>query len=118
MRSKSEVIVANILRAHDVDYSYEELLRMEDGSVREPDFTIRRANEPPIYWEHLGMLDLPGYKADWDAKRAWYASHDILSREAGGGTAGMLVWSTESAGGHIDAEEIEQLASELFGGMV
>lgn len=116
MRSKSEIIVANILRAHGVDYSYEELLRMEDGSVREPDFTVQRPDGPPIYWEHLGMLDLPGYRADWEAKRAWYEQHDIRPRDAGGGPAGTLVWSIEGAGGRIDAKEIERLASELFGG--
>ena len=115
MRSKSEVIVANILRSLDVNYSYEELLKMPDGSVREPDFTIRRADGPPIYWEHLGMLDLAGYRADWEAKLAWYSKHGIEPWQRGGGANGTLVWSEEGAGGHIDAQTIESLAVELFG---
>lgn len=115
MRSKSEVIVANTLRSLEVNYSYEELLKMEDGSVREPDFTIRRADGPPIYWEHLGMLDLAGYRADWEAKLAWYSKHGIEPWQSGGGPNGTLVWSEEGPGGHIDAQAIEKLAVELFG---
>lgn len=88
---------------------------MPDGSVREPDFTIRRPGKPPIYWEHLGMLDLAGYRADWKAKLAWYANHGIEPLGKGGGPNGMLVWSTEKAGGHIDAQEIERIAIDLFG---
>lgn len=119
MRSKSEVIVANTLRSLDVEYEYEELLRMPDGTVREPDFTIRRAGKPPVYWEHLGMLDLAGYRADWDAKLAWYADHDILPWTDGGGPAGTLVWSTEKLGNRgIDAHDIELLAIDVFGSPV
>ena len=90
---------------------------MPDGSVREPDFTIRRPGQPPVYWEHLGMLDLSGYRADWDAKRAWYEKHGVLPWKEGGGSSGTLVWSTEGRNGRgIDAHEIDQLANQLFGG--
>jgi hypothetical protein len=116
MRSKSEVIVANTLRSLGVNYSHEELLRMPDGSVREPDFTIRRPGQPTVYWEHLGMLDRAGYRADWESKLEWYARHDIRPWTQGGGPAGALVWSTEAqAGAGIDAHEIEQLAIQVFG---
>lgn len=116
MRSKSEVIVANTLRHLGVEYSHEELLRMPDGTVREPDFTIRRPGQPVVYWEHLGMLDLSGYRADWEAKLAWYAEHGIRPWNQGGGPSGTLVWSTEKQGTlGIDAREIEQLAIDVFG---
>jgi AAA domain/UvrD-like helicase C-terminal domain len=115
MRSKSEVIVANTLRTLGVEYAYEELLEMPDGSVREPDFTIRRPDGPTVYWEHLGMLDLVGYRADWEAKRAWYASHGILPWTDGGGEAGVLVWSTEGRDGPgIESDAIERLAREAL----
>ena len=62
------------------------------------------------------MLDLAGYRADWEAKLAWYAKHDILPWKDGGGSAGTLVWSTESHDTRgIDAHEIERLAVEVFG---
>ena len=115
MRSKSEVIVANTLRHLGIEYSYEELLRMRDDTVREPDFTIRRPGKPTVYWEHLGMLDLSGYRADWEAKLAWYAQHGVLPWEQGGGPSGSLVWSAEKQDAPgIDAHEIEELAMEVF----
>ena len=114
MRSKSEVIVANTLRSLGIEYTYEELLRMPYGSIREPDFTIRPPGKPPIYWEHLGKLDLAGYRADWEAKLAWYHRHGIQPWTEGGGPSGTLVWSTEGQDGPgIDASEIERLAVQV-----
>lgn len=115
VRSKSEVIVANTLRSLGIAYGYEEPLTMPDRTSRLPDFTIRRPGHSPVFWEHLGMLDRPGYRADWEAKKRWYIQNGILPWEDGGGPAGVLVCSTEnqtSAG--IDAREIEKLAAEVF----
>lgn len=116
VRSKSEVIVANTLRSLGVAYLYEETLRMSDGSIRSPDFTIARPHDPPVYWEHLGMLDQAGYRADWEAKLAWYASHGIDPWTEGGGPDGTLVWSTENRSTPgIDSRDIESLAREVLG---
>lgn len=115
MRSKSEVIVADALREFGVEYEYEELLRMADGTVREPDFTIRRAGQTPVFWEHLGMLDLHGYRANWESKKVWYAAHGILPQDEGGGPAGTLVWSTEGVDAvGIDSQRLRTQISSLF----
>ncbi|MGW7477070.1 ATP-dependent DNA helicase [Nonomuraea muscovyensis] len=115
VRSKSEVIVANILRNLGVDYRYEETLIMPDGSWRSPDFTIRVPDRPPIYWEHLGVLNKPDYAAKWEDKRRWYAENGILPWTQGGGPHGVLVWSTEQVElKGIDARAIEALAREVF----
>lgn len=96
-------------------YTYETNLTMPDGTVRCPDFTVARPGRPTVYWEHLGMLDRPDYRAGWTAKRAWYISHGILPWEDGGGSKGVLVCSTENqSGSGIDAQEIEQLARRVF----
>jgi hypothetical protein len=88
---------------------------MADGSVRLPDFTIKRTGHASVYWEHLGMLDNPGYHSDWTAKRAWYADHGILPWTDGGGPSGTLVWSTERRTSRgIDAENIERLARQVL----
>ena len=89
---------------------------MPDKTRRLPDFTIHRPGRPTIYWEHLGMLDKAGYRADWESKKQWYAAHGIAPWADGGGPNGVLVWSTEGrppAG--IDAREIAKLASEVLG---
>jgi hypothetical protein len=114
--SKSEVIVANTLRSLAVEYLYEQPLVMPDGTHRLPDFTIPRLGKPTVYWEHLGMLGKAGYRANWEAKRAWYATHGILPWTDGGGPNGILAWSVEGIEGNgIDAVEIEQLAREILG---
>ena len=39
-----------------------------------PDFTVKFRGET-YYWEHVGRLDLPDYKAHWEIKEKWYEKH-------------------------------------------
>jgi exodeoxyribonuclease V alpha subunit len=71
LRSKSEVIIANLLHERDVPFRYEQPLFAGNGTLRLPDFTITWAGKT-YYWEHLGRLDLTEYSAEWDKKRDWY----------------------------------------------
>lgn len=71
LRSKSEVIIANMLHERSVPFRYEQPLFAGDGTLRLPDFTITWAGRT-YYWEHLGRLDLTEYTEDWKQKRAWY----------------------------------------------
>ncbi|MEV0299413.1 hypothetical protein [Nocardia sp. NPDC050710] len=115
VRSKSEVIVANTLRHLGITYHYEHPLVMPDGTRRLPDFTAYPPASPPVYWEHLGMLNNPKYRSDWEAKKAWYAAHGILPHDRGGGNNGTLVWSDEGVDGPgIAADAIEALARRVF----
>ena len=62
------------------------------------------------------MLDLAGYRADWEARKAWYASHEILPWLEGGGPAGTLVWSDETVSAQgIDSNAVRELARTVFG---
>jgi ATP-dependent DNA helicase RecQ len=71
VRSKNEVIIANMLYQAGIPYTYEERLFAPDGSNRLPDFTIR-FNGKVYYWEHLGLLDQEDYQREWQEKSAWY----------------------------------------------
>ena len=63
VRSKSEVIIPNMLSARGIDFTYEQPFRAADGSWRSPDFTISDDNTGiTYYWEHLGMLQRPAYR--------------------------------------------------------
>ncbi|MEV7226952.1 ATP-dependent RecD-like DNA helicase [Polymorphospora sp. NPDC051019] len=93
VRSKSEVVIANLLHAAGVDYHYERPLNGTSvpGTVR-PDFTFIDAGGDPVVWEHLGMLDRPGYRAAWERRREWYVTNGYVegqtlftSREDGTG---------------------------------
>jgi exodeoxyribonuclease V alpha subunit len=71
VRSKSEVIIANMLFDRDIPFYYEKPLYARDGSFYLPDFTITWRGEE-FYWEHLGLLDQKKYKHHWELKKVWY----------------------------------------------
>ncbi|MGE3342580.1 MAG: AAA family ATPase [Vicinamibacterales bacterium] len=116
VRSKSEVVIADLLHSLSVDYRYEAELTMEDGSRRLPDFTIDDpASGLKVYWEHLGMLNVPRYREQWQEKLAWYRRNGIAPASEGGGPNGTLVITEDDPRGGIDSGGIERLAREVLG---
>jgi hypothetical protein len=99
VRSKSEVIVANILDKLNVDYTYEEPIEV-NGKTYLPDFTIRDQGRV-AYLEHLGMLSKKSYEKDWEKKRANYEragiSEDLKN----------LIITKDGLDGSLDAALIE-----------
>lgn len=72
VRSKSEVIIANMLVENGFEsIKYEEPLFADDGTFFLPDFTIQWKGKT-YYWEHLGLLDKDEYRKRWEAKKKWY----------------------------------------------
>lgn len=74
VRSKSEVIIANMLSDRDIPFKYEMPLYAPDGTFYLPDFTVQWHGQE-WYWEHLGRLDDEKYRNHWETKEAWYALH-------------------------------------------
>ena len=88
VRSKSEVIIANLLTARRIAFAYEQKLEMSDGSFRYPDFTLIWRGQS-YYWEHLGMLEDVRYLERCDQRLRWYREHNlekalIITTEVGG----------------------------------
>jgi hypothetical protein len=71
VRSKSEVIIANMLHERDITFFYEKPLFAPDGTMYLPDFTLLWQGEE-VYWEHVGRLSDPKYALKWEEKLAWY----------------------------------------------
>ncbi len=71
VRSKSEVIIANMLTQCNIPFEYEKYLYSPDGAWRRPDFAIQWKGIE-YYWEHLGLLDIDDYALEWKEKLAWY----------------------------------------------
>jgi hypothetical protein len=116
VRSKSEVIIADLLHAKGIEFQYEQPLRAADGSWRSPDFTIEDdTTGTTIYWEHLGMLQRPSYRRKWEAKLAWYRENGVLPHDEGGGVKGVLVTTEDGLDGSISSADIEALVDELLG---
>mgnify|MGYP005773035241 CR=1 FL=1 len=74
VRSKSEVIIANMLYHRGLEYVYEKELVFEGGQMR-PDFTVTTPKGRIIYWEHLGLLGTENYDETWLIKKRAYDSH-------------------------------------------
>jgi hypothetical protein len=102
VRSKSEVVVANVLTKLGIDYKYEESLEVAPHDFRLPDFTISYKGKT-WYWEHLGMLNLDYYRKEWEQKKAWYEKHKLIDR---------VLTSQDGPDGSIDSQSIEKTAKE------
>lgn len=72
VRSKSEVIIANLLFSHSVKYLYEKELYYCNEKYIRPDFTIITSKGKTFYWEHLGMLGNEEYDCTWLFKKRIY----------------------------------------------
>lgn len=84
VRSKSEMIIANILYQHrgNIRYKYEcPLQLMADGTEKTiyPDFTIMNLHTGKIcYYEHAGRMDDPYYASEFVKKMNLYIANDLL----------------------------------------
>jgi hypothetical protein len=74
VRSKSEVIIANMLFERGIKFLYEVRLSAPDGTFYLPDFTIRWNGED-WYWEHWGRMDDDEYRNHREEKVKWYAKN-------------------------------------------
>lgn len=108
VRSKSEVIIANMLFEAGIEYEYERELSLGEDGVRIPDFTIDDAESGTlIYWEHCGMMSDPLYRRRWEEKKAAYAKHGIIEGE-------NLIVSYDNMDGGIDCVAIRSMIEKYF----
>jgi hypothetical protein len=116
VRSKSEVIIADLLYSKNIEYTYERPLVAADGSSRLPDFTIEDFDRGrTIYWEHLGMLSNPRYEEAWHRKEAWYADQGIGRwPDVDASATQLLLVTVDDQRGGIDSAEIEGLLDEVM----
>ena len=113
VRSKSEVIVADLLDGLNLPYTYEQPFTAPDGSVRYPDFTVDDAETGRrVLIEHLGMLDKPEYAERWQRKLTWYRAAGVRPYEEG--EAEISLVTTSELGG-FDATLIKARISSVFG---
>lgn len=78
VRSKSEIIIADRLRANGIPYRYECPLKAGKKIIH-PDFTILRMSDRKIlYHEHCGKMDDPKYIEDMLTRGKDYSLEDIL----------------------------------------
>jgi hypothetical protein len=115
VRSKSEVIIANLLHSKGIVYQYEQPLEI-GGVTKYPDFTIEDDDIGiTYYWEHCGMLTDPAYRLRWEEKKQWYSTHGVLPHADGGGAKGTLITTRDEPDGGINSHAISHLIKSVFG---
>lgn len=105
VRSKSEVIIANMLLEREISFEYERELANNDG-IRIPDFTFIDAAGDLIILEHLGLLHKPTYKEEWQKKLKFYEANGFKLEE-------NLFTTQDNEKGAIDSLEIERVITKI-----
>jgi hypothetical protein len=107
VRSKSELVIANMLYQMDIDYQYEPRFEgiLEPGLAR-PDFMFADPAGDPIIWEHLGMLSRDDYRHSWENKRDWYLNNGFVE--------GVNLFTTQDdEKGGLDSDKVRKTAEQI-----
>lgn len=103
MRSKSEVMIAELLYQYGIPFRYEETLYI-DGVMLAPDFTFRGADLLKFYWEYCGMMDDPEYVDRHIWKKNLYERNGIVPWKN--------IYFTYESGGNIDLKAIRHFIED------
>lgn len=90
MRSKSEVLIADMLEREGIPYRYEAPIVLRGIGRIYPDFTVLNVRlRKEIYWEHLGMMDHLEYAENalnriglYEKNEIWPGNNLILTYES------------------------------------
>jgi len=98
-RSKSELLIAEMMNKYGVKFRYEQVIHFEDETLA-PDFTIKRKDGKIIYWEHEGLTSSKEYLNRQMRKHQIYAINDIVPWD-------NLIVTYDNADGIIDLRIVE-----------
>ncbi len=109
VRSKSEMIIADILHRENIPYRYECPIWLKGLGKVHPDFTalnIKKRKE--IYWEHLGMMDSPEYVEMALNRIETYEKNEIVL-----GDNLIITWETKKS--PLNQNSIRRTIKRYFG---
>lgn len=106
VRSKSEVIIADILDEFNIPFLYEKPLKLGDDIVH-PDFTLLNIKErKEIYWEHFGIMDDIEYRNNALLKIRKYELEGIFQYDS-------IIYSFESGRNPLNTKSVRKMISML-----
>jgi ATP-dependent exoDNAse (exonuclease V) alpha subunit len=106
VRSKSELVIANLLHHHELIYHYEKPLKLSSGHWIHPDFSFSDPAGDPIVWEHLGMMAKKEYSDGWNRRKAQYLASGFVTGE-------NLFTSEDGPDGSLDAQKLAEIAVRI-----
>ena len=108
VRSKSELIIANMLEKNRIPYRYEYPLKLGKKELMRPDFTCLNLRTRKEYiWEHFGMMDNIAYANKNVAKIQEYARNGYVQGK-------NLIMSFESSQHALSSAVVAQLIGEYL----
>lgn len=108
VRSKSEAMIADALFVRGIPYRYEDTIKI-DGITYHPDFTIfDQKTGKVLYWEHLGMMDSPGYIGSSYTRLRTFAEAGLIP------TINLII-TVETSSEPLCLEKIEETIRRYFG---
>ena len=106
MRSKGEIMIAEILQAAGLEFYYERPLELMDENgnivVVYPDFTILLGHKSFFYWEHKGMMNEAEYFMRDREKMLLYYQNGIYEPK-------NLIVTHDGPDGSFDVEAVKRL---------
>lgn len=107
VRSKSELVIANMLEDLGIPYRYELPFHGErQPGQKLPDFTFATPAGTPVIWEHLGMLNRTEYALGWEEKRQWYAANGLIEGQ-------NLFTTRDDERGGLDSTTVHAVALQV-----
>lgn len=108
VRSKSEVMLADMYCEMGIPYRYEAELVMKNGKKRYPDFTLLKiGTREVIYHEHLGLMDDEEYREANFEKLEEYRKHGIYVGK-------NLILTYEAEGHYLNIKDVKKYVKEIF----
>jgi hypothetical protein len=107
VRSKSEVMIANVLSQAGLDYRYEYPV-MLGSQIVYSDFTVlRMTDRKEIRWEHAGMIDDLDYRNEFLGKIALYEENGFFPGED-------LILTAETQKRPFNIRDVQRVVNHYF----
>lgn len=108
VRSKSEVLIADMYFEMGIPYRYECELCLDNGVCKYPDFTLlHKSTRRIFYHEHFGLLEDPLYLQKNLIKLNEYAHNNILPGY-------NLIITYETSYAPINIKEVKRIINRMF----
>ncbi|MBP5633242.1 MAG: hypothetical protein J6Y21_10835 [Clostridia bacterium] len=106
VRSKSEMVIANLLFKKGIPYRYECALQI-CGRIVYPDFTVLDVKKrKEIYWDHFGVVDDYDYAVKALRKMRDYSLAGLI-------TENRIIVTAETSDESLDSGKISSMINEL-----
>lgn len=108
VRSKSELLIAEILVKMKIPFRYEFPVKLKEYTVHPDFFCLNVKNGEEIIWEHFGLVENPDYAAAMVKKIQAY-------QEKGYFPGKNLIYTFESLRNPLNTKQIEEIIKVYFG---